>query len=196
LVAGEEKRFETRSWGTAYSGRIAIHASKIFHRKDRAMSLSDPIFLQAIRRCGFESLSEMPLGCIIATVHLKCCRRVGLDDGLDDLDDLGIPVKERPFGNYAPRPAIHVELVKLNGKPSKQPLLVNVVDDPVLTADAPTVPGWYWYRTHATTVPYVIEVLRDTEGCLTVKLGPYSRESDFQALDLWEGLWSGPISPP
>ncbi len=66
LIASGLKRYEFRTWKTAYRGEILIHAGK---RVDK----------EAMRR--FENLGlEYPLGCIIARAVLTDC--VPVDDKL------------------------------------------------------------------------------------------------------------------
>lgn len=65
LVAAKLKRFETRSWDTAYRGDLAIHATK---------GPTDEHMLQQIGRVVPEALGlSMPHGAVIAVVRLVSC---------------------------------------------------------------------------------------------------------------------------
>lgn len=75
LVAIGVKRIETRSWKTDYKGPLAIHAAKGFPKSAR-----DHFIDVQINRCleavGIHSLSDLPLGSIVALCHLGYCERI------------------------------------------------------------------------------------------------------------------------
>lgn len=76
LVVAGEKRWETRSWSTAYRGHLAIHASKGFPRSARGLCVDEP-FAEALRRMGYGGLAllspqeVLPVGAILGTVILE-----------------------------------------------------------------------------------------------------------------------------
>ncbi len=118
LVALGEKRIETRSWSTKYRGPLAIHAAKSFPEDCRDLCDSPP-FRDVLRRYGLGA-SDLPRGCVIATVQLVGCidardAWLGMLDCDGQFDgkltaNLGqgyrvvgtIGKYERDFGNYAP----------------------------------------------------------------------------------------------
>jgi activating signal cointegrator 1 len=68
LVALGEKKIETRSWKPSRFGTIAIHASKGFPKRAKAIC-GENYFLEAFRRLDF-SPDNLPLGAIIGTVEV------------------------------------------------------------------------------------------------------------------------------
>jgi hypothetical protein len=72
LVALGGKTIETRSWGTKYRGKLAIHASAKFTREMKMLCFREP-FASVLRRGGYVATSELPLGCVIATCTLVDC---------------------------------------------------------------------------------------------------------------------------
>jgi hypothetical protein len=94
LLAGGEKRVETRSWHTSHRGRIAIHASKAFRDEDRMLAIQTKAFYQSLSRLGFDNTSDLPLGSIVGVgslVEMQPC--VAIVKTLSD--------KELEFGNYS-----------------------------------------------------------------------------------------------
>lgn len=73
LVAIGKKRVETRSWGTDYRGRIAIHAAKKFPVEAKYIVTEQP-FAAAL---GWNLIGNvyLPLGMILATADVLDCRR-------------------------------------------------------------------------------------------------------------------------
>lgn len=74
LLACGAKRFETRSWATAYRGPIAIHAAK----KDVSEALR---MIPAPTAAGMKKLlgvewKELPTGAVIATATLIGCHEI------------------------------------------------------------------------------------------------------------------------
>ncbi len=59
LIANGVKRIETRSWGTAYRGALAIHAAKSIDR-------------EACRNFGYD-FTSLPRGCVLCTCQLVEC---------------------------------------------------------------------------------------------------------------------------
>ena len=62
LVADRKKRIETRSWGTAYRGPLAIHAGRTIDR-------------DACKRFGYET-RDIPAGAVVAIADLVDCVRI------------------------------------------------------------------------------------------------------------------------
>ena len=104
LVAFGEKRIETRSWNTAYRGKLAIHAAKGFPKwaKEFARELPVSVLL------GLDY--EYPLGAIVATCRLVSVlpTRALQVDGIIRMDeaarcpDFEMTEQERTFGDYEP----------------------------------------------------------------------------------------------
>jgi hypothetical protein len=70
-MATDDKHHETRSWGTSYRGRLAIHAAKMT-RAQRDMCMEGPYqLLLAVN--GYASPKELPSGAIIALGDLVDC---------------------------------------------------------------------------------------------------------------------------
>ncbi|KKN65507.1 hypothetical protein LCGC14_0481110 [marine sediment metagenome] len=94
LMAAGLKRIETRSWGTKYRGRIAIHAAKGFPVYARELCGRHP-FLDALHGLGISS-RDFPFGALIATAYLTEIYRMGPN----------FPFPQEPelsFGDYSPR---------------------------------------------------------------------------------------------
>lgn len=81
LVAIGAKQFETRSWGTSFRGRLAIHAAKGFPRWAQALCYQEPfrsslladgmeLFVQPDEQREYPAVSTLPRGQIIAMCHL------------------------------------------------------------------------------------------------------------------------------
>lgn len=68
LIAYGEKRFETRSWRTWYSGPIAIHAGKTFGMEPLEMLRVEP-FKSVLLEHGLLD-GSMPLGCVVAIAEI------------------------------------------------------------------------------------------------------------------------------
>jgi hypothetical protein len=73
LVAIGAKRIETRSWGTRYSGPLAIHAAKGCPKWARETFYESPFF-EVLRETGLTGPKDLPLGVIVATCNLQACR--------------------------------------------------------------------------------------------------------------------------
>ncbi len=89
LVVMGEKEFETRSWRTGYTERIAIHASKRFPRAAKDQ-MGHPYYRGALP--GYTSLG-IPLGAIIGTVEIVYMMRT--EEIAKTLSE-----KEIAFGDY------------------------------------------------------------------------------------------------
>jgi hypothetical protein len=127
LIAIGAKRFETRSWATAYRGPLAIHAATSLRPIGgvaglRALVRQEP-FSSALKRWGDDWGSDvigdpsyyLPFGKIVATCTLIDClaieRHISLIEGVPsgiamfDADGRGIPLPDEPersFGDYTP----------------------------------------------------------------------------------------------
>lgn len=83
LIAVGVKTWETRSWSTAYRGRILVHASKTFGREARRFAESLPC-RRDLERGGIRGVGELPLGAFVAVADLVDVRRCdGSYDGID-----------------------------------------------------------------------------------------------------------------
>lgn len=87
-----EKRNETRNWGTAYHGPLAIHAAKGFKPAERDLFYEEPFF-SAFQRHGINEFEELPLGAILCVLGLQ---------GIDRVDEFYKlpPSPELDFGGY------------------------------------------------------------------------------------------------
>lgn len=92
LVVTGEKRIETRSWSTNFTGRVAIHASKGFPKWAKEC-VNAEFFEESLRRFGYRSPSTLPTGSIIGLATIMGCRRT---------EDVGhqLSEKEQEFGDY------------------------------------------------------------------------------------------------
>ena len=100
LIAVGAKRIETRSWPTAYRGRLAIHAAKRFERDEIELCLYPP-FMEALRPF-YTTAAELPLGAVVATCTLADCQPTLLDDGTPHPRAPKIDTDEYAFGAYGP----------------------------------------------------------------------------------------------
>ncbi len=92
----DEKRFETRSWPTAYRGPLLVHAAK---KKDREIieAVYDDEIIAALIRHGIHGPEQLSFGAIIGRVNLVSCDRMA------DLCDQWTPSeKEQAFGDWQP----------------------------------------------------------------------------------------------
>lgn len=88
----QEKRNETRGWGTAYRGPLAIHAAQGFKPEDRAIFYEDPFFI-TFQHHGINKFEELPRGVILCVLNLKHIDKVDTDYKLPAFP-------ERAFGGY------------------------------------------------------------------------------------------------
>ena len=79
LIAQGLKHYETRSWGTLYRGKIAIHAGKVNHCKSPFQTISlfgeeglSPQEYQSVEPVILEGYN-LPTGCIIAIADMTDC---------------------------------------------------------------------------------------------------------------------------
>lgn len=109
LVALGEKRFETRSWRTAYRGELAVHAGL---QVDKAVCATEP-FKSVLAPHGYTA-DNLPLGAVIATGFLKNCYEITAE-----LAEEGWPGgDEYRFGDYtAGRFAWELEKMNLLAEP-------------------------------------------------------------------------------
>lgn len=74
LVAIGAKQIETRSWTTAYRGRIAIHAGKglgpVGGKRGLMELCRQEPFRSVLLSAGFLGTPALPLGCIVATARI------------------------------------------------------------------------------------------------------------------------------
>jgi hypothetical protein len=94
LVVLGEKKIETRSWSTRYTGPLAVHSSAKF--PPGFYDICDaPPFRLALARLGLAP-GRLPLGAVLGTVEMIGCVTTDrlLEDGLDEL--------EQAFGDYGP----------------------------------------------------------------------------------------------
>lgn len=98
LIAIGAKCIETRSWGTAFRGPLAIHASKGFPRDCQELCATEP-FLAVLKAAGFTNTKQLPVGRVVAVARLLDV--VGTNDVMDDVMELTCP-HELAFGDYAP----------------------------------------------------------------------------------------------
>jgi len=104
-VAGA-KLIETRSWGTDYRGRVAVHASKGFDREARTICEIEP-FRSVLRGLGFASADQLPRGSILGLVTITGCNLMLASDapGRNWINiapgaDARLTEQERAFGEY------------------------------------------------------------------------------------------------
>lgn len=69
LVSIGAKKFVTRSWGTAYCGRLALHAAKGFPKWARDTCFENDHILDTLVEHGID-VPDLPLGQTIAVCHL------------------------------------------------------------------------------------------------------------------------------
>jgi activating signal cointegrator 1 len=85
------KVFETRSWPTAYRGKLLVHAAKSTNGKDE---LYYPLFQEHLARAGVLRWQDFHLGCIIGSVDLiGCCKS-------QDVPRDAISDHEKDFGDW------------------------------------------------------------------------------------------------
>ena len=99
LLAMGVKMFETRSWKTAYRGKLVIHAGKTPPQIDQL----DKAFIHALGASGLklDNIPKLPLGaavCVCDLVGVWRAESVAAQFGLDRR----IPPYEEHFGNFAP----------------------------------------------------------------------------------------------
>src|SRR5262245_2237350 len=65
LLIHGKKRYETRSWKTAHTGRILIHAARAMTPDLADLAEQEP-FRTALRECGFLSPHDLPRGVLLS----------------------------------------------------------------------------------------------------------------------------------
>lgn len=81
LIAFNLKRYETRSWGTTYRGKLAIHAAKRPIDRDEILPI---LYATGGGGCSRDELDrleqvlgqDLPLGKIVAIANLADCRQM------------------------------------------------------------------------------------------------------------------------
>jgi hypothetical protein len=83
------KRYETRSWRTAYRGPLLIHASHSYTEADVNAALQ-PAVQSVLRQHGYRRFKDLPRGAIIGSASLNCIRPTNDVQFISDLEfDLG-----------------------------------------------------------------------------------------------------------
>ena len=75
LMAIGAKRIETRSWPTNHRGPLAIHAAKKWTRELAELCRTDP-FRSVLESNNIMRPDDLPMGGVVAVVHLYDCWRV------------------------------------------------------------------------------------------------------------------------
>lgn len=92
LMALLEKKNETRGWGTAYRGPLAIHAAKGYRPADEAAFYNSPFF-STFHKYGIDNFYELPRGSVLCILWLKDIFKVDENYKLPEPPEL-------LFGNY------------------------------------------------------------------------------------------------
>jgi hypothetical protein len=109
LIAIGAKRIETRSWGTAFRGQIAIHAAKglgpVGGKRGLVEQCEIPAFRNAFMSLDLPSLygnheNPFPLGAIVALAVLADVRSINLGLRAEVLAQTITP-NEIEFGDYS-----------------------------------------------------------------------------------------------
>ena len=103
LVAIGAKKVETRSWGTRYRGRVAIHAAKGFPTYARALAGHNRWARAALAEAGYGITRALPLGAIIAVATLADVRGTGPNELQPAGWIFDLIGQEQAFGDYSPR---------------------------------------------------------------------------------------------
>ncbi len=108
LIAIGAKSVETRSWGTTYSGPLAIHASKNYPEECReffdAVSTLD-LCGDALDQAGYHSAGDVPLGAIVAVANLARCFpfiNAEVDAAIEQRYGVHLDARERMLGDFSP----------------------------------------------------------------------------------------------
>lgn len=92
LVVTHNKKIETRSWGTKYRGKLAIHAAKGFPAYAKGLCY-DVCFKECLQFSGYASADMLPLGAVIGVCELVDVKKI--------VDYTVLPKgKEYIFGDY------------------------------------------------------------------------------------------------
>ena len=95
LVVLGEKKIETRSWQTRYTGPLAIHASGTLSPGFYDICDSPP-FRAALERLGLP-VGRLPLAAVLGSALLVACVST------EELLDAGLSTQEQALGDYGPR---------------------------------------------------------------------------------------------
>lgn len=88
LIILGAKRFETRSWGSEYSGLLVIHAGKTLE-----VNTGDPRFMSHLYASGITDYRKLPLSAAVGVVWKgKCYRGRSVLPHIDE--------REKTFGNF------------------------------------------------------------------------------------------------
>lgn len=124
LVAFGAKQIETRSWNTAYRGKLLIHAAKGYPKWAKEFASEPPVSVLLGRDY------EYPRGAIVATCRLvsvlptrdlQTNRFIQMDAAARSAG-FEMTEQEREFGNYEPG---RFAWLLADIKPVKKPILVN-----------------------------------------------------------------------
>ncbi|HWE81141.1 MAG TPA: ASCH domain-containing protein [Gaiellaceae bacterium] len=120
LIAMEEKRYETRSWGNYYRGPLAIHAAKNLAPVGGPSGLGDLLttnpFFKVIGQHVLHSGEQLPLGAIVAVCDLVAITCMTAHPYPGDLP--GSAVHELSFGDFSGgRYAWRLQNVRVLSKP-------------------------------------------------------------------------------
>lgn len=88
-----EKLNETRGWGTAYRGPLAIHAAKGYKPEDEALFYNSPFF-STFQKHGIEDFQTLPRGSVLCVLWLKDIVKVDQNYKLPEPPEL-------LFGDYS-----------------------------------------------------------------------------------------------
>jgi hypothetical protein len=91
FVAHGLKTIETRSWGTNYTGWLAVHAAKTFPPGARQLCKSEP-FSGWLKRLGL-TIDTLPHGVVVCRAQLIYAFRITPASLIHEFD--------RQFGNFA-----------------------------------------------------------------------------------------------
>lgn len=102
LVAIGAKTIETRSWGTAYRGTVAIHAAKGWPAWAKEECRRAP-FNTVLGAAGYDrAFAPLPLGAIVAVAELTSCYRITETTPRAIQSNGDFPPHELAFGDYTP----------------------------------------------------------------------------------------------
>ena len=96
LVVIGAKRFETRSWKTAYRGEILIHAAKRFPLGCRILCEQDSLFVRSL--AGWDT-DKLPRGAMVGKARLVDCLPV---EAMGLAYTTLFTKQEEAFGDYSP----------------------------------------------------------------------------------------------
>ena len=109
LIALSLKQYETRSWGTDYRGKLAIHAAKRKVRRDEVLPIlyatgggGVPMDVLEKLNCLLEETERLPLGAIVAIADLTECRLMTNDPYRTGAHIYKQTALEIAVGNWAP----------------------------------------------------------------------------------------------